>query len=165
MIFDLGSSTAAGSAGPGDPNLVLDTAADLLAESYRQRARNFSVSGPEFQVASSPAQCLELSLRPLAESLRGSAEDGAYLANLGHVHKAAAFLAGDDLRQTVALQRLCIELSARRVIRNRPQHAAAARQIETESLAAISKSDNILVQLHDQEQALLKLWMLYAPEV
>ena len=165
VLFDLGSSASAGSAGSGDPNLVFDTAADLLADSYRQRARNFSISGPELQAANSPAQTLDLSLRPLAESLRGSAEDGTYLASLSHVHKAAAFLAGDDLRQTVALQRLCVELSARRVIRHRPQHAAAARQIETESLAAISKSDNVLVQLRDQEATLLKLWMLYAPEI
>jgi hypothetical protein len=164
VLFDLRSSTAVGSSSK-DPNFVFETAAELLAESYRQRARNFGASGPEFQAAASPAQCLELSLRPLAESLRGSAADGAYLANLGHVHKAATYLAGDDLRQTVALQRLCVELSARRVVRLRPQHAAAARQIETESLAAVSKTENVLGQLRDQEATLLKLWMLYAPEI
>jgi hypothetical protein len=164
VLDDLGASAARG-AEPGEASQVFDSAAELLAETYRQRARNYGVSGPEFQVANSPAQALELSLRPLAESLRGSAEDAAYLANLGHVHKAAVFLAGDDLRRTVAGQRILVEISARRAVRHRPQEAAAARQIETESLAAISKTDNVLAQLRDQEATLLKLWMLYAPEV
>jgi hypothetical protein len=165
VLYDLGTSAASDGAGPNDGSHVLDTAADLLAETYRQRARNYGVSGPEFQAATSPALALELSLRPLAESLRGSTEDAAYLASLGHVHKAAVFLAGDDLRRTVAGQRILVELSARRAVRHRPQEAAAARQIEAESLAAISKTDNVLAQLRNQEAALLKLWMLYAPEV
>ena len=165
VLIDLSTSGSRGGAGPEGANEVFDAAADLLAETYRQRARNYSVSGPEFQAANSPALALELSLRPLAESLRGSAEDAPYLANLGHVHKAAVFLAGDDLRRTIAGQRLLIELSLRRVVRHRPQQAGAARQIESESLAAINKADNALAQLRDQETALLKLWMLYAPEI
>ena len=54
VVNDLASSAASGSSAPGDPNEVFDTAADLLAENYRQRARNFSVSGPAFQAAASP---------------------------------------------------------------------------------------------------------------
>ena len=75
------------------------------------------------------------------------------------------FLAGDDLRRTIAIQRLLVELSMRRVIRQRSLHAAAARQVEAESLAAISQTDSALVQLRNQEAALLQLWMLYAPEI
>ena len=164
VLFDLGTS-ASRSSGPADASQIFDAAAELLTETYRQRARNFSVSGPEFQAASSPALALELSLRPLAESLRGSAEDATWLASLEHVHKAAVYLAGDDLRRTIAAQRLLVELSARRALRHRPQEAAAARQVETESLAAISKADNCLAQLRAQEATLLKLWMLYAPEI
>lgn len=159
------AATGAGTAGPDDPNLIFDSAAELLAESYRQRARLFSVGAAEYQAVESPAQVLELSLKPLAESLLGSSDDSAFLANLPHLHKAAKFVAGDDLRQTVVLQRLVIELSARRVIRQRPQQAAAARQLETESLAALTASDHVLAQLRDQEATLLKLWMLYAPEI
>ena len=41
----------------------------------------------------------------------------------------------------------------------------AARQIETESLAAISQPASVLRQLREQEATLLQLWMLYAPEI
>lgn len=165
VLADLSTSEFPASASSDDPQLVFDAAAELLAETYRQRARNFGVSGPKFQSAGSPAQALELSLGPLAESLRGSADDAAYLAHVGYVHQAGKYLAGDDLRQTIALQRLTVELSARRAIRQRPQQAAAARQIDTESLAAITGADGVLHQLRNQEAALLQLWMLYAPEI
>jgi hypothetical protein len=165
VLADLSESASRADTRADDPLLVLDSAAELLAETFRQRARNFGASGPELLAANSPARALDLSLRPLADSLRGSVDDGAYLASFGHAHKAAMFLAGDDLRRTVAIQRLLVELSTRRALRHRPQQAAAARQIETESLAAISKSDSALVQLRNQEAALLQLWMLYAPEI
>jgi hypothetical protein len=165
VLLDLTTTASRTSSGSDDPNLVFDSAADLLAETYRQRARNFGVSGPAFQSAASPAQALELSLGPLAESLRGSTDDAAYLADLGHIHKAAKYVAGDDLRQSIAMQRLLVELSARRAIRQRPQQAAAARQIETESLAAVTGANSALHQLREQEAALLQLWMLYAPEI
>jgi hypothetical protein len=165
VLLDLSTAASRSGSDLGDPNLVFDTAAELLAEAYRQRARNFGISGPVFQPAASPGQAAELSLQPLAESLRGSAEDAPYLASLNHIHKAAAFLAGDDLRRTVAVQRLLVELSARRVVRQRPQHATAARQIDTESLAAITAPTSVLVQLREQEATLLKLWLLYAPEI
>jgi hypothetical protein len=161
VLADLSESAA----GTGDPQLVLDEAAELLADIYRQRARLFSIGGPALQSAESPSSALDLSLRPLAESLRGSGDDAAYLANLDHVYRAAQFVGEGNLRRTAAFQRMAVELSARRVIRQRPQHAAAARQIDAESLAAISAADNVLRQLREQEAALLKLWLLYAPEI
>lgn len=143
---------------------VFESAADELTEIYRERAKLLSVGPAEYQAASSPAQALELSLTPIAATLRGSSEDGGYLAALPHMHKAAKFLADDDLRQTVANQRLLVELSSRRVILMRKQHAAAARQLDAESLAAVGSADRVLVQLRQQEATLLQLWMLYAPE-
>ena len=81
----------------------------------------------------------------------------------------ARYLGEGDLGQTVALQRLLVERSAQRAIKYRPQHAATARQIETEALAASSPAastaaDHALHQLRHHEAALLKLWMLYAVE-
>ena len=89
--------------------------------------------------------------------------DDQFVANLPHEQKALRFLAGDNLRYTVGLQRLLIELSARRSTTQRPQRALAARQIAAEGLGN-STATNVLVQLREQEAALLKLWMLYAPE-
>ena len=164
VLRDLADSAAGEPAKPGDASLVFESAASELTEIFRERAKLFSVPTTEYQAAASPAQALELSLRPVAESLRGSAEDGGYLAVFGHLHKAAKFVAGDDLRQTVANQRLLIELSSRRIVRLRPQHAAAAKQLDVESLAFVGGSSNVLAQLREQESTLLKLWMLYAPE-
>jgi hypothetical protein len=143
---------------------VFASAADELASIYRERAKLLGVGPAEYQAAVSPAQALELSLMPIAATLRDSAEDGGYVAALPHMHKAAKFLAGDDLRRTVANQRLLVELTSRRVTLMRPQHAAAAKQLDAESLAAASTADNVLAQLRQQEATLLQLWMLYAPE-
>ncbi|HEX5106576.1 MAG TPA: hypothetical protein VFV87_22305, partial [Pirellulaceae bacterium] len=139
VLLEAGEAASRAESPGGDSGEVFDAAARLLAETYRQRARLLSISGPPLAEAQTPSQALDLVLRPIAQSLHGSAEDASFVANLDHLRTAAAFLAGDDLRQTVALQRLMVELSTRRVIRQRPQQAATARQIETESLAKISQ--------------------------
>jgi hypothetical protein len=164
VLRDLAESTTAGPAHGDVAAGEVEAAASVLTEIYRERAKLLGVGTAEYQAASSPAQALSLSLMPVASTLRGSAADEAYLAAFGHLHKAARFLAGDDLRQTVANQRLLIELSSRRVARLRSQHAAAARQLDAESLAAIGAAPSVLDQLRQQEATLLQLWMLYGPE-
>ena len=57
------------------------------------------------------------------------------------------------------------ELSATRIAAARPQQAAAARRIAAEHQAAFDQSSSILLQLRNQEAAILKLWLLYAPEL
>jgi hypothetical protein len=149
-----------------DPNKVFDAVAELLLESYRERAKLLGAAAGEYQSAASPAQALAASLGPLADSLRGgSADDAQFLASLADRHQAEKFVAGDDLRMTAATQRLLIELSARLVIRRRPPQAAAARQIDAESMAASGSAENVLEQIRVQEVALLQLWLLYAPEI
>ncbi len=97
-------------------------------------------------------------------ALAGGKSNDSFLADLPHQQKALRYLAGDGLRYTVGLQQLLIELSARRATKQRPEHAAAARQIAAEALTASASAKNVLIQLRDQEAALLRLWMLYAPD-
>jgi hypothetical protein len=145
--------TAASTAGRSE---FADVAAKQLQQTYLARARLLSVSVDAAQ-ATSPAAALSLSIGSLAA---GDAE-----AQLPYVQEAAQYLAGDDLHLTVAWQRMLIELSVRRIAQQRPQRAAAARQLEAESLAASASAKGVLQQLRDQEQTLLQLWMLYAPEL
>src|SRR5262249_14081722 len=107
-----------------------------------------------------PDEALELCISALA----GGKADDAFVADLPHQQKALRYLAADSLRYTVGLQRLLIELSARRASRQRPEQAAAARQISSNAHAASLSAKKVLAQLREQEAALLKLWMLYAPE-
>jgi hypothetical protein len=143
---------------------LLDYAAELIAESYRQRAALWNASPAAIASARSPAQALELCLTSLAAS-GGDRKDPTRAAALEHEKQAARFLAGNDLRLAVALQRLFIEQSAHRAAALRAQHAATARQIAAESSIAFASAPNVLMQLRDQEAAVLKLWMLYAPEI
>ena len=76
---------------------------------------------------------------------------------------AARYLAGDDLHYTVAVQRLLVEASARRIASQKPQHASAARQIAAEARAAGPRAQ-CAGAVRYEEAALLKLWMLYAPK-
>jgi hypothetical protein len=143
---------------------ALDRAESIIADSYRRRAGLLNATPAAVSAATGPAQALELCIAALDESqTRGNASDSP-ADRLPHVLKAAKYLANDDLRYCVAVQRLLVERSARRLAARRPERAGAARQIAAESLASYAAAPSALAQLHDQESALLKLWMLYAPE-
>jgi len=141
-------------------DLRLDEVQQLVADSYRQRAGLLNSAAPVGSGIRGPEEALELCLAALA----GGKSNDPLLAALPHQQKAQRFLAGDSLRYTVGLQRLLIELSARRVSKQRPERAAAARQIAEEAKIASASAKNALAQLREQETALLRLWMLYAPE-
>jgi hypothetical protein len=143
---------------------LLDRAEAVVAESCRQRASLFNVSPAAISAAQGPAQTLELLAASLAESVSRGKTNDSLAARLPHELKAAQYLAGGELPYTVAVQKLLIDLSARRIAAQRPQRAAAARQIAAESAAFSAVATSALTQLRDQEAALLKLWMLYAPE-
>jgi hypothetical protein len=142
---------------------LLEAAAQALTSSYRQRAALVRMVPATSLPANTPAEALEATLTSLAAS-GSSKKDGSVIERLPHELKAAQYLSGDDLHTTIALQRLLIDASARRIAAARPQHAAAARQIAAESLTVSADAGNALIQLRQQESALLKLWMLYAPE-
>ncbi len=143
---------AATSAGRGDS---VDAAADKLQQTFSSRAKLLGAPHPAVQAATSPAAALELLLAALAD---GGADE------LAIRQQAARYLAADDLRLTAAWQRIFIELSARRVSQLRPERAAAAERIAAQSLADQTSFTSVLHQLRDQEQALLEIWMLYAPQ-
>jgi hypothetical protein len=143
---------------------LLDRAGELLTESYRTRARLLSVSPSAITAADSPAKVLALSIDPLAAALRPLADesDSQYLRSLPHEVSAWEYYCQSDVARAAAAGRMLGELAGRRVARVRPTQAAAAEQIATELVAAELAADNLLVQLHAQESAQLKLWMLYA---
>ena len=133
-----------------------DRAATQLQQTWLTRARLLGAAPVAVNAAQSPAAALELSLAPLAAGDE---------ADLPPLQQALRYLANDDLRLTVAWQRLLLELSAHRAIRSRPEQAGAARQLQTESLAAATAATSALAQLRQQERTLLTIWMLYAPEL
>src|SRR5262249_44804821 len=125
--------------------LPLDEAQQLVADSYRQRAALLNAAAPVTTGARGPDEALELCVSALAS---GKADD-PFLANLPHQQKALRYLASDSLRYTVGLQRLLIELSARRASRQRPERAAAARQISSEAQTTSQSAKKLLAQLRE----------------
>lgn len=155
-VEDLTYSNASSASG-GE---LLDLAAEAIAASYRQRA---ALVGSAAAAAQTPAEALEVVVGSLTAKSAGRSGDTQ--ADLLPVEqKALRYLATDDLHYTVALQRLLIEASAERVAAQCPQHAAAIRQLAAQTLGAAPAAPTALVQLRDQEAALLKLWMFHAPE-
>jgi len=140
--------------------LRLDELQQLVADSYRQRAALLNAAVPAAAGPRSPEEALELCISALA----GGKNEDSFIADLPHQQTALHYLAGDSLRYTVGLQRLLIELSARRAAKRRPERAAAARQIAGEALTASASAKSILIQMREQEAALLRLWMLYATD-
>jgi hypothetical protein len=141
-------------------DLRLDELQQLIADSYRQRAALLNAAVPAAAGARAPEEALELCISALA----GGKNEDSFIADLPHQQTALHYLAGDSLRYTVGLQRLLIELSARRAAKRRPERAAAARQIAGEALTASASAKSILIQMREQEAALLRLWMLYATD-
>jgi hypothetical protein len=141
----------------------LDAAAELLAASYRQRAALLSVSSAELAGDKSTGQVLERVLTAMVGSSGGKAKDDLP-ARLPAELRAARYLAAGDLQYTVAVQRLLLEASRRRVAAAHPRQAAAAKELVAEAATAARQSTTALAQLHTQEAALLKLWLLSAPE-
>jgi hypothetical protein len=141
-------------------NLPLDEAQQLITDCYRQRAALLALSSSSPAASTSVTDAAKECVAGLAAGLKGD----PFVAELQYHQEALRYLAGDSLRYTVALQRLLLELSARRIAMARPERAATARQLAAEALSASAKSNNVLAQLRDQEAALLKLWMLYGPE-
>jgi hypothetical protein len=165
VLDELGSESlpiATGAAGH-----TLDRAGELLAETYRTRAKLLSANPVAVAAADSPAKSLALSLDPLMAGLSPIAEedDAKYLARLPYEANAWGYYCASDLARTAAINRTLLELTARRAARVRPTQAAAAEQITAELAAAELTAASILVQLRAQEAAALKLWMLYAPQL
>jgi hypothetical protein len=146
---------------------TFDRAAELLAETYRARAKLFSVSPSAVAAVESPAQALSLSLDPLASSLRSVADedDTRFLKEFEYQALAWGHVCDGDLPRTAAINRSFLELSSRRAARMRPTQAATVQQIAVELAAAERSAPSVLVQLREQEAASLQLWMLYAPQL
>ncbi len=160
VLAELESVTNASSGG-GDLVELLDQAEQLLLVTYRQRAALLNASASAPAAIHDPAQALEQCLGALA---KGKAET-LQAARLPYEQKATRFLASSNLHYVAGLERMLVDISAARVALARPQQAAAARQIAAESQAQFTGSANVLVQLRNQEAALLKIWLLYAPEI
>jgi hypothetical protein len=154
-------NVANASSGGGDLVELLEQAEQLMLGAYRQRAAllNAAATGPAAIREASKAleQCLGALTKGKAET--ASAE------RLLHEQKVARYLASSNLHYVVGLERLLVDLSASRVATARPQQAAAAKQIAVENQAQFASSGNVLVQLRNQEAALLKVWLLHAPEL
>ncbi|MDX1948380.1 MAG: hypothetical protein SFU86_23525 [Pirellulaceae bacterium] len=164
VLRDL-ESMAGGTTGEA-AGLIFDQAADLLAETYRARGRLLGVAAGEISAAESPSQALQLAIGPLAKSLApiAEAEDEQYLARLPHELAAWNAMTRDDPRRTVAIQRIFAQLAARRAALLRPAQAALASKISQELAAADLSAATLVAQLHAHEAAVLRLWMLYAPQ-
>ncbi len=154
-------SVSSASSGGGDLVEMLDQTEQMLLETYRQRAALFNASASAPAAIREASQALEQCLGALA---KGKGET-LLAARAMHEQKAMRFLASSNLHYVAGLERMLVDISATRAASTRPQQAAAARQIAAESQAQFSSSGNVLVQLRNQEAALLKIWLLYAPEI
>ena len=132
----------------------------LITDCYRQRAWLLALSSSSPAASTSVTDAAKECVAGLAAGLKGD----PFVAELQYHQEALRDLAGDSLRYTVALQRLLLEFSARRIAMRGRSVLPRARQLAAEALSASAKSNNVLAQLRDQEAALLKLWMLYGPE-
>jgi hypothetical protein len=144
--------TSAGAAIHGE---LLDAAQTHLSEIYFERARLLGVAPGTISTSHSPAQLAEHCLLKLASNP----------ASTQPKRTAAQFVTGvSDIRHLAALQTLLIEASSERLASRRPDRALAARRLTTELRSATSRVPDVLAQLRDQEQRLLELWMLHAPD-
>jgi hypothetical protein len=158
VLGDLTSGKESSAGVPAaDETQAVRQAADELTESYRNRARLAGVAAADFLAAHSPAQALELLVQAMLKGSGGSPKDSSLLQKL----EAARFLGTNDLKKTVLLQRLVIEVAVERVSVLRPRQAEAAALIAADLETDDAKAANLLVQLYRGEAALLKVGMLY----
>ena len=132
------SPTRASSESGGDG--LFDKAAQAIALNYRQRCALLNAPPPTAESVHTSSQAVELLIATIAA--KGGAKTDEFISRLPFEQKAARYLATSDLQYTVALQRLLVELTGRRAAAERPQRAAAARQIAAEAVAASAAADS-----------------------
>jgi hypothetical protein len=145
-----------------DADELFDKAGEIIAQNYRQRCALLNALTTRADSVQTSSQAVEQFIAITAAKAGAKADN--FLAQLPFEQRAARFLAANDLQYTVALQRLLVELTAHHAAAERPQRAAAARRIAAEASAVSATADSSLAQLHCHEAALLRLWLLYAPE-
>lgn len=134
---------------------LLDAAQTRFSETYFERARLLGVQAGEISLGLGPAVLAERSLAKVASDA----------ARTSREIQAARFVAGsNDLQHLAALQALLIDATAERLASRRPERALTAREIAAQNRQAAVAAKDLLAQICDQERALLRLHMLYAPE-
>lgn len=154
-------SSAAGSASASTDGDSLDKAQEIMTETFRQRAALLNASPMAVSAARDPAAAIQQSLAALA----AGKPIARLAARLPLEMRAVRYLASTNLHEVVGLERMFAELSAAHIAATRPQQAGAARRIASEHKNASDQSTSIVLQLRNQEATILKLWLLYAPEL
>lgn len=142
------------------PAKKINNAADALLDLYATRARLLGATSAECNSLTSPSDALKLLVSRTAANFKSSSK---LLAQLPHRLTVVDFLADNDLRRTVLLQRLWIELAAAEVAQKYPASATNAAAIVDELRVRGEQRASAVQQLYDGERAILDVWMLLAP--
>jgi hypothetical protein len=150
-----------------DPQLrVFDDASNALRDLYTTQARLLSVPPDDYSAAAQPSLVVVALIRhfgTLLSAAKLEAADRALVDELPYRLKAVDFAAENDLQYTVAVQRIWLQLVALHVVQQRPEKAAAVRDIRAESLQPGSGSETVFEQLRDLQTSLLRVWLLLRP--
>lgn len=170
-------SRSAADIGRSQPSYEAATAA--LVDIYRIRARLLGVSPAEYQSASSPAQVLSVAVRHMAaqapSEMSGAAARSFATATgwprplVDRWPKELAtidYLATGDLNRAALLSDLAAQLSAAKLVAERPTRREAALALlgDQWEVARTSAPNSAAEQLRQNEAHLLKMWLLLAPD-
>lgn len=142
---------------------IYDNAAVALQKLYVMRARLLGVPPSQYNAVQSPADAQQLVVMRTVERLGVDAGDAPLLEDLSHRLAVIDYLGTNDVRRTVLLQRLGLELLALQLQRRRTDRGSQVQAVVDELIQRDAAADDLLLQLRDGELAILKMWMLHAP--
>lgn len=130
---------------------------------YDRRADLIAGASTGTTTSDSASNAVEKCLLVLAEKLAGSSRgtSSAALESLDQKIDVAYYLGGNNMAQTVALQRLFIQLVAARTIEDLPQYASKVDNRVAELNRFDQEATDVVEQLREGESTLLELWMMY----
>jgi len=142
------------------PAKKINNAADSLIDLYATRAKLLGATPSQYNNLSSPGEALKLLVSRSADRAKGSSK---LVADLPHRLTVVDYLGDNDLRRTVLLQRLWLELAVAEVSRTQPAGAAKAKAVIDGLRNQDEQRASVVQQLYDGERAILETWMLLAP--
>ncbi len=155
-------SVAAGGAGSTDRH-PFDAAQHALRDLYIAQAKALGAPLNSYSAADSPSEVLTAIINQVASrkaSGKRSTHSEAFLARLPHELAVVDFLATDDLRRYVLLERVWLRLLESEMAERRSPQAGQAHELVESLLRSDAAAGDLIVQLRDGQAALLRMWLL-----
>ncbi len=150
-----------------DPHQGYLEAASALHELHKIRAEVLGIAPGALSATQSSSEVLRLLVdRDGARMSGGSTKspDGKFLAQLPHQLRTVEYLATNDLRRTVLLQRIRSRLLSIEIKRRQPNRAKEASQLIDDLASSDANAPDVIQQLAQGEATALKMWLLFAPK-